>query len=106
MPHRRNDSRGSKKSSPSRIEWAPCRGSLRSASVYRPRRPWRTDDIGCDQEDPSGRVEVLGGRVVEDEGGDGGFGVHHVAFGELEADLVGLEHAPERGLIGEVGAGG
>ena len=43
---------------------------------------------------------------MEDEGGDGGFGVHHVAFGELDADLVGLEDAPERGLIGEVGAGG
>ena len=44
--------------------------------------------------------------MVEDEGGDAGFGVHHVAFGEVHADVRGLEGIEELLLAGEVGAGG
>ena len=43
--------------------------------------------------------------MVEDEGGDGGLGVHHVALGQRDADLVGTEQTPECRLVGEVWTG-
>lgn len=44
--------------------------------------------------------------MLEDEGADGGFGIHHEAFGELDVDLFGAQELPESGLIFEIGTGG
>ena len=43
--------------------------------------------------------------MVEDQRADAGLGVHHHAVGELDADLLRLEQAPQDGLVVEVGAG-
>ena len=50
-----------------------------------------------------GEVDAVG--VVEDEGGDAGFGFHHEAFSELDADFFGAKEGEELGLVFEVGAG-
>ena len=50
--------------------------------------------------------EVLGLRVVEDDGGGRLLRVELVFFGEGDADLIGVEQRQELLLVGEVGAGG
>jgi len=52
------------------------------------------------------RPEILRIRMMKDQGRDGGFGVHHVAVGQLDADFRGdVEQPEEFMLIGEVRAG-
>ena len=46
----------------------------------------------------AGGREVARVGVVEDEGGDRGLGVHHEAFGELDADGGGVEQREQAGL--------
>src|SRR5205814_3996547 len=49
-------------------------------------------------------LEVLGAGMVEHQRGHRRLGVHHEAFGQCHADLLGVEESPQRGLIGEVRA--
>src|SRR5208282_3478030 len=52
-------------------------------------------------------AEVFRLRMMEDDGADGAFGVHHEALGQLHADriLLDLEKAEQRLLILETGTG-
>ena len=52
-----------------------------------------------------GGVEVLASRMVKDEGGDGGLGLHHVLFRQLDADLLRLQQPKELLLQGKIGTG-
>src|SRR5580693_2253738 len=42
--------------------------------------------------------------MMEDEGADAGFRVHHHAFGEVDADFLRTQEEPDAGLIFEIGA--
>ena len=53
----------------------------------------------------SGMGRSARGRVVDDEAGNTGFGVHHPALGEFEADVARVEEVEEEALQGEVGTG-
>jgi hypothetical protein len=56
---------------------------------------------------PRIRPEIFRFRMMEDDGRDGGFGVHHIAFGQFEADPRGdVEKLEELVLVREIGAGG
>src|SRR6202040_1280551 len=49
--------------------------------------------------------EVPRVRVMQHQRRDAGLGVHHVALGQLDADLLGAEDREELALEGEVRAG-
>src|ERR1700735_3322377 len=42
--------------------------------------------------------------MVEDQGADAGFRIHHHAFGEMHADFFGPQEHPDAGLVVEAGA--
>src|SRR5687768_4993739 len=54
----------------------------------------------------SADLEVLGFRMMEDEGRDGGLRVHHEALGELQADLRRIEQVEEDALVSQLRARG
>ena len=90
-----------------RLHTKPTPVYLKTEKASRISRPDQGDRPRGDRNGDSCHLhaEVTGVGVVEDEGGDGGLGLHHVAFGEGDADLFGLEGGEELALHGEVGAG-
>ena len=45
-------------------------------------------------------------RMMEDEGADAGFRVHHHPFGEVNSDFFGTQEEPDTGLVFEIRTSG